>query len=155
MPGVALEIDLAQLPGLLARQAAGLARPDLRPAWRRVSLLLSAAAKETFAGAMAPDGAPWQPFRRTPPRRRGGASAKLLRDTGLLMASYTAGAGGHVEDATPTSLIWGSNLDRAGWHHFGTSRGIPARSQIGLNSKLLEKIDLVVGDWLEQMLGGG
>lgn len=140
------ELSLDSLAGWADAAARGLTHIDLRPAWRDVSILLVSDTREHFDAAAGPDGVAWAPFKRVPSRKRGGASAKLLRDTGLLMGSYVAGAG-HVELATATSLVWGSNVDRAAWHHYGT-RTVPARPQIGFTDALLARIDLLLLDRL-------
>jgi phage gpG-like protein len=155
MAGVALALEVT--PDQLARwcgmAAADLGRLDLTPAWRDVSLLLVAAARNNFDQGRSPSGVPWLPLKR-PSRRRGGPGSKPLRDTGLLMASYTAQGSGHVEERTPQRLTWGSNVDRAGWHHFGTAT-IPAREQIGVTQELADKVAMVVADRVARMLAGG
>lgn len=70
--------------------------------------ILVSAVKERFATTSAPDGARWRPLRH--PRPNGGDVP--LRDTGILMASFT---GGH--DATS---VWvGTTHPGAAIHNFG------------------------------------
>ena len=98
-----------------SQRAGELARLDYTPAWRPVAVYLAAATKQRFASGVSPDGAPWAPLAH--PRPRGGTTP--LRDTGLLMASVTGQGQGHVEQATPQQLVWGTNLDRAALHQWG------------------------------------
>ena len=113
--GAALEMDLGQFAAWCDSRAGDMARIDYTPAWRPVAVYLAASTKQRFAQGVSPDGAPWAPLAH--PRARGGDTP--LRDTGLLMASVTGQGQGHVEQATPTSLTWGTNLDRAALHQWG------------------------------------
>lgn len=118
---------------------------------REISLLLTSATRQNFERQTSPEGVPWVPFKRTPSARRGGRSAKLLRDTGLLMSSYAPGGAGHVESLTLGLLVWGSNLARADWHQFGT-RTIPARPHAGITAELMDKIEMILSDYVESLL---
>ncbi len=151
---VALEYTFVELADELTRAGADLGRLDLRPALREVELLLVSDVRRNFDEQHGPGGLVWAPFARTPSRKRGGATAKLLRDTGLLMASYTPGASGNVERVEPLSLVWGSNLDRAAWHQFGTAT-IPARPQAGITDELAGKAEMIVGEHAERLILGG
>ena len=113
--GAALEMDLNQFAAWLDGRAGELARMDLTPVWRQVAVYLAASTKQRFAAGVGPDGAPWRPLAH--PRPRGAGNP--LRDTGQLMASVTGQGAGHVEQITPTSLTWGTNLDRAAIHQWG------------------------------------
>jgi phage gpG-like protein len=127
------------------------ARFDPVPAYRVIGVLLTAAVKENFAAGHDPEGRPWAPLKNPRGRRRGG---KVLRDTGLLMASF--GSGGHHVEAFDRrgGLVWGSNLDRAAWHQHGTRR-MPARPMIGFTARISEKVSLVVAEQVvKQLLAG-
>ena len=120
--GAALEMDLSQFPAWCERQADELRRLDWSQAWRAVAVYLAASTKQRLAQGISPDGVPWRPLAHS--RARGGDTP--LRDTGLLMASVAGQGQGHIETATPTSLVWGTNLDRAALHQWGgtiTPRG--------------------------------
>lgn len=146
-------LDLSQFAAYLQR--VGKDRLSLEKPFRQIALLLASATRQNFDRAASPDGTPWAPFKRTPSAKRGGPAAKLLRDTGLLMSSYGAGAG-HVERVSGVALEWGSNVDRAAWHQFGT-RAIPARPHVGVTPELLQKVDFVITQFLGNSLlpGGG
>ena len=113
--GAALEMSLEQFAAWLDGRAGEISRMDLTPVWRDVSVYLSASTKQRFAQGIDPDGRPWRPLAHARPR--GGSTP--LRDTGLLMASIAGQGAGHVEQATPQSLVWGTNLDRAAIHQWG------------------------------------
>jgi len=113
--GAALEMDLGQFAAWCDSRAQDLSRIDFSPAWRPVAVYLAASTKQRFASGTSPNGAPWAPLAH--PRARGGGTP--LRDTGLLMASVTGQGQGHVEQATPQQLVWGTNLDRAALHQWG------------------------------------
>ncbi len=149
MPGVGFELTLSVE---IDRMAGVVGKLDFHEPLKQVGFMLAGYAKQSFDAQASPDGSPWAPFKRTPSRKRGGKSAKLLRDTGLLMASYQGG-NGHAEDITALSLTWGSNLDRAGWHQDGT-RTIPARPQAGLTPLIAQDIGDLVSEWLEKQLAG-
>ncbi len=121
------------------------------PILRAVAVSLQAFSKERFDTATDPWGQPWKPLKK-PSKKRGGASAKPLRDTGLLMGSLTARSGqGHTEEYGPTSLVWGSALDRAGWHNEGT-RTIPARPFLDVSPQLEERLARLVGNLVVEQL---
>jgi phage gpG-like protein len=116
-----------------------LASLDFGPPLRRSAIILVSYARQSFDGAHDPDGRPWAPLQR--PRRRGRSGEKPLRDTGLLMASLTAGSGaaGHVERLSPHELVWGTNIEYAGFHQDGT-RHVPARPFLGINNECASDI---------------
>lgn len=149
MPGVGLELTLSIEVDRLANVVGAL---DFREPLKVAGIMLASEAKMSFVNQASPDGSPWAPFKRTPSARRGGKSAKLLRDTGLLMASYQGGQG-HAENVTALSMEWGSSLDRAGWHNSGT-RTIPARPQAGFTPLIAQDIGDMVSEWLEKQLAG-
>jgi phage gpG-like protein len=99
----------------LAPWLEGLGEDLRRISWRRplkaIALLLSADAKSNFEKGQSPGGEPWLPLKR--PRANSKGGDRPLRDRGILMASLSAGAFGHVETITDTSLEWGSGLDYA------------------------------------------
>ncbi|MGH8358111.1 MAG: phage virion morphogenesis protein [Pseudomonas sp.] len=139
-------LDLSGLPGL---RAALDRLTDFSRPLKTVALLLNAEARKSFVGQQAPDSTPWARFKHPPSVKRGGPAAKLLRDTGLLMASLTARGGRHVENVTATTLEWGSNVPYAGIHQFGT-RHIRARPFVGLTPTVIEKTRKIVLEYLEK-----
>jgi phage gpG-like protein len=125
---------------------------DYTRALTAVSVYLWAQAKRCFVTSSTPDGVPWPPFKRTPSRRRGGRSAKLLIDTGLLMASTSArNARGAVRNMTRNTLEQGSNLFYAGFQNDGT-RAIPARPFVGITAAMADRIADIVADDIERQL---
>lgn len=122
---------------------------------RAASVYLAAQSKLCFAESRTPDGTPWPPFKRTPSRRRGGRSAKLLIDKGILAASMSAaaaGARGAVRDLTRVSLEQGTNIDYAGWQNFGT-RTIPAREFVGITPAHAARIEELIADDVVRQMG--
>lgn len=147
MPGAAETLNLSGAPPVMRALLSG--RTDFRAPLRTVALYLNAQARKCFDEQRAPDGTPWAKFKRPPSVKRGGSSSKLLRDTGILMGSMTAQVQGHVEEVTATSLRWGSNVPYAAFHQYGT-RFIPARPFLGITAKDVERIGLIVTEWLKK-----
>src|SRR5207248_834126 len=121
-----------------------LQRLDFTPAWPAVSLYLSAQARTNFAEGHSPGGVPWVGLKR-PSRKRGGPSAKPLRDTGLLMASQGQGGAGHVEEASATAFVTGTNVAYAGYQQGGTQHS-PARPFLGLTTLMADRVVLILQD---------
>ena len=152
-----LELNLADAGVFLEGEARQLERLDLTSALRSCSLAAKAAIMDNFQGQHDPEGVPWAPRKRERNRprdkraRKKGGRQQLLLDTGLLRASYQAGAQ-HVEEVTPLTLAVGSNLDRAAW--------LPHRDQyLGLRdgarerSRSVAKIRVIrIGDKPERLV---
>lgn len=119
MAGVS--IPLADLPALLRAKAERVRNADLAKPLKTIRLLLVSATKENFAGSHDPDGVPWEPLHW----RKG----QPLRDTGILMASVTAGGIGSIDQLWSTGLSFGTSLDYAGIHQFGGTISQPERSR--------------------------
>lgn len=128
MSGAALRLNLEQFAGYARARSDKIAHLSLREPLTACRVLLVSEARDCFHGAHAPDGTPWLAL-KNPSRRRGGASAKPLRDKGLLMASVTAHGQGHVEELTATSLVLGTNLDYARPQQDGARIYFPARKR--------------------------
>jgi phage gpG-like protein len=64
------------------------------------------------------------------------------------MASVLGMGGQHREEATPHQLIWGTNVNYAPYHQWGT-RFIPARPFLGLTEHMIREIELMVLDFIE------
>jgi phage virion morphogenesis protein len=120
---------------------------------RTCALYLNSAARQRFDQGASPDGVPWAALIR-PSKRRGGASAKPLRDTGILMASLTSRATGHIEEITDTALEWGTNVSYAAFHQHGTARMV-ARPFLGVTPKDEERMATIILDWAEKRLKAG
>lgn len=137
-------VTLDQLGRYFAGLDGELRKLDFTPAWKIVRVLVSSETKLNFARGQTPDGTPWAPLKR-PSKRRGGKSAKPLRDKGLLMASVSGAGAGHVEETSKTAFVFGTNLDYADFHQSGTRR-IPRREFLGLTPKMIERIAGMVAD---------
>lgn len=178
MPGAALQMSLDQFASFCEAKAKAFQQTDLRKPLTAIKVLLIADVRDNFHGSHAPDGTAWLPL-KNPSKRRGGASAKPLRDTGLLMASVTAQGRGHVERIGEHELVLGTNLDYAAVHQFGAtiffperrrrkpwvfeSGGrkvftrrirahtvtIPARPFLGFSERAINRIGLIFAEWME------
>ncbi len=140
-------LTITGLQDYLTRLGRALTVADMTPAWKVVRLLLTSSTRENFVGSHTPDGTPWLPL-RNPSKKRGGSSAKPLRDTGLLLASITSAA---TVTETAAEITYGTGLYYAGFQNFGT-RTIPAREFVGFNDRTAAKITLAVQDHLERLL---
>lgn len=106
--------------------------------------------RKCFSQGASPDGKAWRALKAK--RRRGAkARARILRDTGRLMASTAANnAPGAIRKLTDRSAAIGSNLIYAATHQYGdSSRNIPARPFIGHRKENLVKYDKVFAEFEE------
>lgn len=157
MPGFGLNLELTpdQLATWCDTTADDIAGLNFREPLHETELLLVGVTRSNFDRGVGPDGQPWPALKR-PSRKRGGKTAKPLRDTGILMASYQPGATNNIAELTDLHLSWGSNLDRASWHQFGAPAGqgtrIPARVQAGFNTQVVDDIHELFAEWLQDRL---
>jgi phage virion morphogenesis protein len=159
MPAVET-VDLSGLSAALGR--AGQAPADYRPLLKQYVVLLGSQAKQCFDQQRSPDGAAWAPLKRQRNRKRDkrarksgrGTGQKVLRDTGLLMASVTGQGSGHVETLTATSLTYGSNLFYAGFHAYGTRRMV-ARPFLGISAKTAAVMAQMCADFVRRRMVEG
>ena len=140
----ALEVTLEQFQRWLDERATTVRQGQLslKAAWPRVSLLLTAQTRRSFAEGRTPEGTPWAPLKR-PSKRSGGPSAKPLRDRGLLMASTGQGGANHVEQQTDTLFVFGTNVAYSSFHQHGTAH-IPARPFLGITPATADKVVLIL-----------
>lgn len=83
----------------------------------------------------------WRPTMRSNP---------ILRDTRRLFRSYTIpGAPGNINEVTAQRLVYGSNVDYAPYHEFGT-RNLPQRQVIGLlgTDVARQQLSAIVDRWV-------
>ncbi len=140
------DITLDGLADRLQQMATRAGSIDLSRPLAVTAQLLVSDAKQCFATATDPNGGSWPPLKR-PSKRRGGASAKPLRDTDRLMASIT----GQVQGNTASV---GTNVSYAPFHQFGT-KYIPPRRFLGVSAKTRTRIEgLVVKAVMTQLRGG-
>jgi phage virion morphogenesis protein len=165
MPAVET-VDLSGLSAALGR--AGQAPADYRPLLKQFAVLLGSQAKQCFDGQRSPDGAAWAPLKRQRSRKRDkrakksgrGTGQKVLRDTGLLMASVTGQGSGHVETLTATSLVYGTNLvSPRGFpypaaHQHGT-RNMVARPFLGISAKAADVMAQMCADFVRRRMVEG
>src|SRR5262245_26052808 len=140
-------VSLAGLAGVLGSVGGPL---DYQPSLKLVAVYLAAQARRSFDEGRGPDGRPWRPLKK-PSKRRGGASAKPLRDTGLLMASLSARGAQHVEEYQPAALEFGTAVRYGRYHQDGT-RTIPARPFLGTTPAMDERIGEIVADQLARQV---
>ncbi len=152
-----LKLTLADLPAYLQAKADRLKNADLTKPLKIVRQLLISATKQNFALGQSPDGVPWAPLKRPRRRprdkrkgRRKGSIDMPLRDSGLLMASVTAG---DIDEISGGALRYGTSLSYARYHQFGT-RYIPRRQFLGLNDDLVARINDVIRKYLQGILRG-
>jgi phage virion morphogenesis protein len=149
-----LTLALRDLPGWTEGLARRLERLGLARPLQTVAFYLANQARLCFDEQRSPDGVPWAPFNRTPSARRGGTGAKLLRNTGVLMASLAGKGSGHVEDVGASSLVWGTAVPYAGFQNDGT-RTIPARPFLGVTDDMKETVSKILLDYVKRMIGVG
>lgn len=133
---------------LIARLSRRLA--DGRPQLRGIIDDLYAAHRARFRG----QGQRWKPVKASTIKRdlRGGRDPRLMINTGALMRSLTArNAPGQIIRVTPTTLIFGTNIWYAKFHHHGD--GVPKRTVVGLTRTQRAKIVADVKDLLFKDLG--
>jgi hypothetical protein len=147
-------ITLADLPGWTRGLADRLAGLDLTRPLQTVGLYLAAQARRCFDEQRSPDGVPWAGWKHPPSARRGGPSAKLLRDRDVLMASLVGKGAYHVERVTRASLLWGTAVPYGKYHQDGT-RTIPARPFVGVSGPMLDRIEQILLDYAARVFGGG
>ena len=145
------ELKLTDLPGWCDELAARLVNVDLAPLFRRLSLYLVRETRRNFEEQHSPDGVPWAAFVRSPNKRRGGPSAKLLRDRDILFGSLTAGSANHVEEIMSSSLIWGTNVPYGGFHQDGT-KNMEARPFVGITLAMTNRIEDITLDYMRERL---
>ncbi len=152
-----LKLSLADLPAYLQAQADRLKNADLTQPLKVVRQLLISATKQNFALGQSPDGVPWAPLKRPRRRprdkrkgRRPGSIDLPLRDTGLLMASVTAG---DIDEIGSGTLRYGTSLSYAKYHQLGT-KYIPRRQFLGINDDLTARINDVIRKYLQKLLRG-
>lgn len=146
MPGVSLSVGAERMRAV----AAAIRRPaTLLRLHKRLNLLLVADAKRNFDEGHGPNGEVWPPLKR--PRKKGRSGEKPLRDTGVLMASLSAGRPGSISEVTPQGLRFGTSVAYASFHQRGT-RTIPRRRFLGVGVELRRKMDAVVSEALAEVV---
>lgn len=92
-----------------------------------------------------PDGQRWQPLKpQTLARKR---TDKMLWEEGDLLR-------GPVYRPRSRSMQFGITDQKAPWHHYGTSRGLPSRELLGLSDADETEIHDIVRDYLLDTIKG-
>lgn len=117
---------------------------NMSPAMRAIARHLRGVTEQAFAAERSPFGTKWKPLEKSTlkARRDGGASAKILQDSGQLAASITA-----TSDATSATLAAGKQY--AAIHQFGgridyAPRSIRVRLRTDRKGSLLKNGNLAI-----------
>ena len=127
---------------------------DLSPAWQQVGAELRA----DFALNMLSEGGRyggWAPLApATIAEKARHWPGRLMEErTGTLLQSLgVQGALGNVTRVEKMSASFGTELYYAGFQHFGTRRGLPARALVGLSWYTRSKVVAVVGDYIRESI---
>lgn len=99
---------------------------DFTPILKRIANATEALITQTFRA----EGPGWVPLSEATldQRPNAGAGAKILRDTGRLFQSLASSTDGSIYELTDNLLVYGTNLEYAAVHQFGSRDGrIPPR----------------------------
>lgn len=134
----------------------GLRVRDMTPAWTKIGLRLMGDFRENFAaqgGAFMGTSA-WAPLRPSTVRQRlklGFGGGPIMMRTGTLVDSLSVpGAAGNVFEVGPEHVSVGSDVPYAPYQHWGTRRGLPARSLIGLTWETQSYALRAVADYVRE-----
>jgi phage virion morphogenesis protein len=112
-----IEVDTKGLDALLGRLKAALG--DLSGFFKSAANVVLESVNRNFIEGGRPTA--WKPLKPSSIRRRKGTgNPRILRDTGLLMASIGSRSGNGVYRLTPHSIEVGTNVPYAAAHQFGT-----------------------------------
>lgn len=126
---------------------------DVSRVWPSVGQYLSREVRKQFVTEGAHFGTPWKPLK--PAYRlwkiRNGFSRKILRRTGELLQSFT-GRPMDIERYQRQEARFGSDLDKARWHNFGTKRNgkrvNPPRPILKVTPAVRREVKNIVQDWI-------
>ena len=127
---------------------------DLSKAWEQVGAEL----RSDFAINMLTEGgryAPWPELADSTikEKARKYPGAPMEWRTGMLADSLAdEGAPGNITEIHAMSAIFGTRIPYAGFQHFGTSRGLPARKLVGVSRYAEEKIVAAMGDYIRNSI---
>lgn len=97
-----------------------------------------------FAGQFDSNLEDWSPLRPATIRRKG--DDRILIDAGALRDSLIhVGGPGNIAESAPRGLLFGTNIEYAGFLQEGTSK-MPARPPVGMSEEMLDKLCEVVAD---------
>lgn len=121
--------------------------------WPKVGSYLSRAIQRQFITEGAYFNTPWKPLK--PNYRKWkmqqGLSRKILRQTGMMMRTFT-GRPMDIEEYYPHEAVFGSSNPKAAWHHYGTRRNgkrvNPPRKIVSLPRFVKEDVKQLIADHL-------
>lgn len=130
---------------------------DWSPFFQEAAALLEVSTSEQFATQGAFGGTPWKALAESTVKRRQrkllpglGREGMQILAGGPLERSFKKGSEGHIEEMTPMSLSWGSNLhsERTGYcipvmHHFGKGHN-PVRPILVMTDNMLDTLRAAV-----------
>lgn len=100
---------------------------DFRPAFLQIAQdVLEPYVMRAFSTEGKSDGIKWADL--APSTLRGRPNTPILQVTGALMRSFLQGDPEHVQEVTPTKLVWGSRNITALFHEFGTGGRVNFRA---------------------------
>lgn len=128
---------------------------DVSPAWPSVGQYLSRSVRKQFVTEGSHFGTPWKPLK--PFYRlwkvRNGFSRKILRRSGELMQSFT-GRPMDIERYGRQEARFGSDLDKAKWHHGGTKRNgrrvNPPRPILKVTRDVQRDVKEIIENWIRK-----
>lgn len=127
---------------------------DMTPAWESVGEYVLSQNMLNVTGEGSVYGEGWAPLAPSTIAERvsaGWGAGPVMWRTGLLARSLAMrGAEGNVFEAGPHSIKVGSEIEYAGYQHYGTSRGIPARALVGLTWDGEQQVVRILQDWLNE-----
>ena len=133
---------------------------DFSKPLKQAGILIMRETDKRFKQMVSPSGARWKPLsdktlqRRRKGKKKGRYGDAILRDTGRLWRSIVANSGsGHIYRQDKKSVEVGTNVNYANAHQFGVWGRIPPRPFLGVNSKDMQNILKIFGDFVDKTLG--
>lgn len=118
-----LILNDTQLQGAFKRLIT--AANNLKPLWEDFGEHLIEPHESAWEAGRSPEGDAWAPLKPASWKRK--TSQRMLYEEGDMLS-------GLVVQPSETELEFGLSNEKAVWHHFGTSRGLPARPLVGLSA---------------------
>jgi phage gpG-like protein len=107
---------------------------------------------EMFASKSDSDQSDWTPLKPSTIREK--VQNRILINTGTLQNSLVhVGGPGNIHEVGPREMLFGTNVEYAGYLEDGTSR-MPARPPVGISIETIDKLCNKVADATIEMLRG-
>lgn len=145
MSGIHVEIaEQGVLKAMGDLERVGVRAADVRPLWAELDGIFHADEARRF-GEQGPG---WQQLAQATEENKArlGQPDRILVATGVLERSLTAAATG-LGDSTFDALRFGTDVDYARFHQFGTSK-MPVREVVGLSPEAIEAMAQVVKTYI-------